>query len=65
VGSWEFAKVHLDAGWGSRAVEGGGREWSANHPKICLGPPQILQAKRTRGWDAAATVQREEKEVAG
>jgi hypothetical protein len=30
-------------------VEKSGREGSANLPKICLGPPQILQAKRTRG----------------
>jgi hypothetical protein len=34
---------------GSRAVERGGREWSANLPKICLGPPQNPPSKKDKG----------------
>jgi hypothetical protein len=49
VGSWGFVEAHLDVGWGFRAVERGGRGWSANLPKICLGPPQDLPSKKDKG----------------
>jgi hypothetical protein len=44
-GSWGFAEVHLDAGWGSRVVEGGGREWSANLLKTSTKPVRCYGTK--------------------
>jgi hypothetical protein len=65
VGSWGFAEVHLETGWGFRAVERGGRGWSANLARFALGSSKILQAQETRGCGDEATVQRGEKEVVG
>jgi hypothetical protein len=65
VGSWEVSGAQLVAGWGLEVVERGKKGGVQILQRFASGFPRSSKQKGQGGWGDAATVQREEKEVAG